>query len=232
MAKMLISAGAEEEMAMSAAQAFVQELENKPFVKALDQKGFKTMDKAKLFLEGHGISYKILNTIFGSGDLLRAPPRSGESRQQVIAELQEILAAADIGIGELNAMLGEKLPDPKDSFDAMLTPPIASIIKNLLDIEGLNVLTIDQFKEVLNELIEKLRTHGHCAAATGTYSASLEALRDLYDFDGDFSDTAAVDKLLSEVEAAYSNGEQKRWEVLFKAANIEFALKNVQLHKW
>lgn len=81
----------------------------------------------------------------------------------------------------------------------------------------------------IGELIEKLRTHGHCVAATGTYSASLEALRDLYDFGGDFSDAAAVDKLLSDVKAAYAGGEQKRWEVLFEAANVEFALKNVQL---
>ncbi|MCG2711356.1 MAG: histidine phosphatase family protein [Candidatus Omnitrophica bacterium] len=169
LAKMLVSAGVKEETALSAAAAFTRELQNKPFIKELGQKGFKTLDQAKAFLRDHGIDYKILNTIFGSGDLLRAPPRSGESKQQVIDELNEIIEAADKGIDELNKILSEKLPDPKDSFDVILTPPIASIVKNLLDEQGLGLLTTEQFKEVINALIEKLRNDERISSAIDYY---------------------------------------------------------------
>ncbi len=80
----------------------------------------------------------------------------------------------------------------------------------------------------LPQLIEKLRSQGWRTAATGTYSASIEALRDLYGFNGDFTDSAAVDKLIGDIRAAYAGGEQKRWEAVFPKANVEFALKNVQ----
>ncbi len=65
--------------------------------------------------------------------------------------------------------------------------------------------------------------------ATGSVGATLEALRELYGFDGDFGNRRKVAALTAKLAAAYKGGEQNRWVEIFERLNVELALKNVQL---
>lgn len=79
------------------------------------------------------------------------------------------------------------------------------------------------------EFLEEIAPHVEALKATGTYGATLEALRDLYGFEGNLGDGPAAKALVERIGAAYEAGEEKRWQEVFAKANVEVALKNVEL---
>ena len=81
----------------------------------------------------------------------------------------------------------------------------------------------------LNEEISELAPYLDSIKATGTYSMTLDALSDLYGFDGDFRNKRKVQKLIDRILAEYKYGEHIKWSELFAKSNIELALKNVEL---
>ena len=81
----------------------------------------------------------------------------------------------------------------------------------------------------VERLVAKIAPTLDSLKATGALGVTLDSLKDLYGFDGDFADHDGVSALVERIKAAYVKGQWKRWEELFSLANVETALKNVEL---
>ncbi len=142
-----------------------------------------------------------------------------ESLRQQIGEIVAIDTHTHLGSEWLEGSDSVAERVKKVLLGGYLPAYLASAGSNLSDIVA---------ESTPEDMMSKLGPYLDSLSATGTYSATLEAFRDLYGFAGDFSNSADVRELIAGISAAYEGGERKRWAEVLPKAGVEVAFKNVE----